>query len=173
MKGAEARKYLEEFIREKMDRHWERVPNPNDKRELRSPRPSVESKFIRMDKVKQPNLNEKLFKIPKKRVETVSRARSLSPIEEWEDPQIVVTEEPLFDRPTKILPTDEDFVPSIETRTEKARASSEKKKSSSESTDTLESILGNMTNLHTQEDFVLAVSGYKTDKLLTVNIKED
>ena len=42
-----------------------------------------------------------------------------------------------------------------------------------QSTDTLESILGNMTNLHAQEDFGLAVSGYKTDKLLTVNIEED
>ena len=195
LKGAEARKYLEEFVRERMDRHWEKVPDPNDKREVHSPRPRVASKVVRKDKVKQPNLNEKLFKIPKKRVETVSRARSPSPIEELEDPQIVVTEEPLFDPPTKILPTDENFVPSMETLTEKARASSEEKKTSSEetvivqlplnldfditsdetaqSTDTLESILGNMTNLHAQEDFGLAVAGYKTDRLLSVNSEEN
>ena len=42
-----------------------------------------------------------------------------------------------------------------------------------QSTDTLESILGNMTNLHAKEDFGLAVSGYKTDNLLTVNNEDD
>ena len=194
-----------------MDNHWVKVPNPNEDRETSSPRPTIKSRVTKIDKVKEPGLNDKLYKISKKkRIETVTREQTPPP-PIGEDPQVVVTaeepvleepvseepisEEPIFDPPTRVLPTEDEYVPSLETLTEKAWASSEKKKSSSEktvivqlllnldfdinsdetaqSTDTLESILGNMTNLHAQEDFGLAVSGYKTDKLLTVNIEED
>ena len=205
LRGEEARKHMEEFVRLRMDNHWVKVPNPNEDRETSSPRPTVKSTVTKIDKVKEPGLNEKLFKIPKKkRIETVTREQTPPP-PIGEDPHVIVTamepvseearsEEPVFDPPIRVLPTDTEYVPSLETLTEKARASSDKKKSSSEktvivqlplnldfdigdetiqSTDTLESILGNMTNLHAQEDFGLAVSGYKTDKLLTVNIEED
>ena len=102
-----------------------------------------------------------------------------------------ISEEPVFDPPTRVLPTDTEYVPFLETPTAKARdtAESEKVKNGTsvkvqlplnldyvfnndelvESTTMLETIMGSMTNLHSNEEFGMNVVGYSTDMLVTLN----
>ena len=96
LKGVDARKYMEDFVRLRMDNHCVKVPNPNEDRETSSPRPTIKSRVSKIDKVKEPGLNEMLFKIPKKkRIETVTREQT-PPLPISEDPQVIVTaEEPV------------------------------------------------------------------------------
>ena len=202
LRGEEARKHMEEFVRLRMDNHWVKVPNPNEDRETSSPRPTVKLTVTKIDKMKEPGLNEKLFKIPKKkRIETVTREQTPPP-PIGEDPQVIVTaeepvseepisEEPVFDPQTRVLPTDTEYVPSLETLTAKARDSAEIEKVKNgtsvkvqlplnldyvfnndeqvESTTMLETIMGSMTNLHSSEELGMDVTGYSTDTLVTLN----
>ena len=197
LRGEEARKHMEEFVRLRMDKHWVKVPNPHEDRETSSPRPTVKSTVTKIDKVKEPGLNEKLFKIPKKnRIETLTREQTPPP-PIGEDPQVIVTaeepvsEEPVFDPPTRVLPTDIEYVASLETLTAKARDTAESEKVENgtsvkvqlplnldyvfnndelvESTTMLETIMGSMTNLHSSEELGMDVTGYSTDMLVTLN----
>ena len=195
LKGPDARKHIEDFVRDRMDNHWEKVPDPRDGNISSSHKPTIRSKVVKVDKVKEPGLNEKLYKIPnRKRIETVTREQTPPP-PIGEDPQVVVTaeepvleepvseesvseepisEEPVFEPPTRVLPTDDEYVHSIETLTAEARATSESEKVKNgtsvkvqlplnldyvfsndelvQSTTMLETIMGSMTNLHSNED---------------------
>ena len=111
LKGEEARKYREDFVQLRMDNHWVKVPNPYKDRETSSPRPTIKSTVTKIDKVKEPGLNEKLFKIPKKkRIETVTREETPPP-PIGEDPQVIVTaEEPVLEEPVSGEPISEEPV---------------------------------------------------------------
>ena len=76
---------------------------------------------MKIEKGREPNVNDERVKKTKRKEETVTRERFRSPSPIGEDPQIEVSEEPLFSPPTKVLEADEDYVPSLDMLTAQAR----------------------------------------------------
>ena len=109
LRGVEARKYFEDFVRLRINNHWVKVPNPKEGSETSSFRPTLKSRVLKVDKVKVQSLNEKLYKIPKKKIiETVTREQT-PPTLIGEDPLVVViAEEPVLEEPVSEEPISEE-----------------------------------------------------------------
>ena len=83
-KGAEARKYLETFINERMHKHWIYVPE--DKDGDKTPQYQMKSTVTKIERGREPNVKDKKDKKSKRRVEAVKRVRSRSPSPIGDDP---------------------------------------------------------------------------------------
>ena len=186
-KGSAARQRLETFVRETVPT-WEYVPLSITESGASTPKYQVKSQVTRIEKGRNPNSNPKTDRIRKvsstrastnggkKRPITATSTCLGSPVHLGEDPQIEITEGPIFSPPTKIPRTDPEYVVSLEALTASARSVetniTEEERESPESvslqtemktvlcTEMLQTILSNMTQLHATEEPGQAVFNY-------------
>ena len=167
---------------------WEYVPPSTTESGASTPKYELKSQVTRIEKGRNPNSNPKTDRVRKvsstrvstnggkKRPITATSTCLGSPL--GEDPQIEITERPIFSPPTKIPRTDPEYVVSLEALTASARSVetniTEEERESTESvslqtemetvlsTEMLQTILGNMTQLHAMEELGQAVFSYAT-----------
>ena len=73
-KGAEAKKYLETFVNERMHKHWIYVPE--DKGGDKTPQYQRKSTVTKIERGQEPNVNDKKIKTSKQRLETALPVQS-------------------------------------------------------------------------------------------------
>ena len=159
---------------------------PEDKDGDKTPQYQLKSTVTKIERGREPNVNDKKVKKSKRREETVTRVRSRSPSPIGDDPQIEVSEGPTFSLPTKEMETDEDHVPSLQSLTAKARTKAASNAVCEEnpvavqvslpavidettiSVEVLQSILNNMTELYTPAEPGQSVTDYSTNQPLQI-----
>lgn len=103
IQGDAARKILEKFINEKLDKNWKYVAAEENPAGSDTPQYQVKSCVKKIEKGRQPNINDK------KKVQ-----KSYSPLPFGDDPEIEVEEAPVFDPPVPVLETDPEYVNNLE-----------------------------------------------------------
>lgn len=161
IQGEAARKILEKFINERLEKNWKYVAAEDCAAAASTPQYQVKSSVKRIEKGRVPNKNDK---------KKDHQERAYSPIPLGDDPQIEVGEAPLFDPPVPVLETDPDYVNSLEelaarilpqeTSRQSTQSSSEtaqtttttEKDETAECTKILENILDNMNQLQAPQN---------------------